>query len=264
MSKLSGWVETLCLSASVPSFGKGSSYSVNQTEEQSDERCTIVEHLRCSTTSTTSTRGRLPPLPPELRPPDADATISPAVLPVVPPAAHHVDAGRRRRPTNDVVKGKLATAQTHHGRAPRQTIQAIHHDGNNEHIPNPSRLQADVDHSGHTRKIFLTPPHQQIRAIHHVHKIEPVLKLSGSHPTNVGDYLPMLPHSHLVQTLPAQTRPSAASIDRARRHDKGLYRTIQAAHHDDHREDVVSTVYLQPASPATTPRSPAPTVIRLI
>ncbi|KAL5985306.1 hypothetical protein ACLOJK_027287 [Asimina triloba] len=71
----------------------------------------------------------------------------------------------------------------------------------------------------------------------------------------------MLPHGHLVRTLPAQTRPSAASSDRARCHDRGLDRTIQVAHHDDHREDVVSTVRLQPASPATTPRPPAPTIM---
>ncbi|KAL6009267.1 hypothetical protein ACLOJK_022495 [Asimina triloba] len=38
MSKPTGWVETPCLIASVPSSGKGLSYPVNQTEEQSDEK----------------------------------------------------------------------------------------------------------------------------------------------------------------------------------------------------------------------------------
>ncbi|KAL5988757.1 hypothetical protein ACLOJK_026859, partial [Asimina triloba] len=37
MSKPTGWVETPCLIASVPSSGQGLSYPVNQTEEQSEE-----------------------------------------------------------------------------------------------------------------------------------------------------------------------------------------------------------------------------------
>ncbi|KAL6001167.1 hypothetical protein ACLOJK_006899 [Asimina triloba] len=53
-------------------------------------------------------------------------------------------------------------------------------------------------------------PHQQIHAIHHVHKIEPVPKLSGPHPTNGEDRLPMRPHdarpSHLVRMLLDRTR----------------------------------------------------------
>ncbi|KAL6001031.1 hypothetical protein ACLOJK_006758 [Asimina triloba] len=60
---------------------------------------------------------------------------------------------------------------------------------------------------------------------------------------------------------PASPVPSTDADDRARRHDRGLDRTIQAAYHDDHREDVVFTVRLQQATPATTPRPPAPTTI---
>ncbi|KAL5989103.1 hypothetical protein ACLOJK_027205 [Asimina triloba] len=180
---------------------------------------------------------------------------------------------------------------THHCRVVVAPIRAIHHDGDDEHIPDPLRLQADVDHSGHTRRVFLArhqqiqlhpapivahfksqpmhilihifmdnfvgfdpkinhhkghtkrfllrphlaihfpksiyrhfrhqqAPHQQIHAVHHVHKIEPVLKLSGPHPTNGEDHLPMLPHdarsSHLVQMLLDQTRRPSAHA--ARRH----------------------------------------------
>ncbi|KAL5985330.1 hypothetical protein ACLOJK_027311 [Asimina triloba] len=47
--------------------------------------------------------------------------------------------------------------ETHHLQAILALIQAAHHNGNNEHIPDPSRLQANDDHSGHTRQIFLTP-----------------------------------------------------------------------------------------------------------
>ncbi|KAL5989129.1 hypothetical protein ACLOJK_027231 [Asimina triloba] len=50
---------------------------------------------------------------------------------------------------------------------------------------------------------------------------------------------------------PASPVPSIDADDRARHHDKGLYRTIQAAHHDDHREDDIFTVRLQPTTPAS-------------
>ncbi|KAL6001570.1 hypothetical protein ACLOJK_007308 [Asimina triloba] len=64
----------------------------------------------------------------------------------------------------------------------------------------------------------------------------------------------MLPHGHLVRTLPAQTRLSVASIDRAQRHDGDLDRTIQAAHLDGYRP-----CSLRPSSPpaADDARPPA-------
>ncbi|KAL5996743.1 hypothetical protein ACLOJK_007663 [Asimina triloba] len=53
-------------------------------------------------------------------------------------------------------------------------------------------------------------PHQQIHAVHHVYKIEPIPKLSGPRPTNGEDCLPMLPHdarsSHLIRMLLDRTR----------------------------------------------------------
>ncbi|KAL6013474.1 hypothetical protein ACLOJK_003972 [Asimina triloba] len=49
---------------------------------------------------------------------------------------------------------------THHRRASRRAIRAIQHEEDDEHILDPSRPQADVDHRGHTRQIFLArrPP----------------------------------------------------------------------------------------------------------
>ncbi|KAL6001243.1 hypothetical protein ACLOJK_006975 [Asimina triloba] len=69
-----------------------------------------MEHLRCSITSKRGRQPWLPPLPQLLMPPDAIATV----LPAVPPAAHHVDASRRRppRPTKDVIEGKLGCTCT--------------------------------------------------------------------------------------------------------------------------------------------------------
>ncbi|KAL5999239.1 hypothetical protein ACLOJK_040689 [Asimina triloba] len=53
-------------------------------------------------------------------------------------------------------------SKTHHCRAVAAPIRAIHHDGDDEHILDPSRPQDDVDHSGHTRRVFLAR-HQQIQ-----------------------------------------------------------------------------------------------------
>ncbi|KAL6001174.1 hypothetical protein ACLOJK_006906 [Asimina triloba] len=80
-------------------------------------------------------------------------------------ARRHRRCCPRRQPPRAVERRhqrKLHTTRTHHGQASRWAIQAVHHDGDDEHIPDPSRPQADVDHSGHTRGVFLAR-HQQIQ-----------------------------------------------------------------------------------------------------
>ncbi|KAL5980934.1 hypothetical protein ACLOJK_028854 [Asimina triloba] len=47
---------------------------------------------------------------------------------------------------------------THHWRASLRTIRIIHHDEDDAHIPDLLRPQADVDHRGHTRRVFLARP----------------------------------------------------------------------------------------------------------
>ncbi|KAL5985394.1 hypothetical protein ACLOJK_027378 [Asimina triloba] len=72
-------------------------------------------------------------------------------------------------PANDVhEEGEPVGRQTHHARAVVALIRAIHHDGDDEHIPDPSRPQADVDHSGHTRQVFLAR-HRPPAACHEPH-----------------------------------------------------------------------------------------------
>ncbi|KAL5975340.1 hypothetical protein ACLOJK_019662, partial [Asimina triloba] len=75
-----------------------------------------------------------------------------------PEASHHAATARHpSAPSNVAIEGIVIFAvRTHHGRAIVAPIQAIHYDGDDEHIPDPSRPQADVDHRGHTRRIFLT------------------------------------------------------------------------------------------------------------
>ncbi|KAL5990836.1 hypothetical protein ACLOJK_011741 [Asimina triloba] len=70
-----------------------------------------------------------------------------------PPATTVRQASRRPRRRQ---RHAIADRQTHHGRAILAPIQAAHHDGDDERISDPSRPQADVDHSGHKRQIFLT------------------------------------------------------------------------------------------------------------
>ncbi|KAL6001861.1 hypothetical protein ACLOJK_040425 [Asimina triloba] len=127
--------------------------------------CTIVEHIRCSTFFAWS---RQPWRRPEPLP-SADEHHA---------AAHHAAARLarrppfhpwRRRPTTTTTtpstspsKESLPPSKTHRRQALHQAIRVIHHDGDNEHIPDPSRSQADVDHSGHTRRVFLAR-HQQLQ-----------------------------------------------------------------------------------------------------
>ncbi|KAL5994195.1 hypothetical protein ACLOJK_035067 [Asimina triloba] len=126
----------------------------------------LQHEARCSITSKRGWQPWLPPLPPVTPSPDAIATARARRSAAAAIGDTTGRRRRRRRPTNDAVEGKLATARTHHGRAPRKAIQAIHHDGNDEHILDPSRPQADVDHSGHTRQIFLTRLNQMIQAVY--------------------------------------------------------------------------------------------------
>ncbi|KAL6005266.1 hypothetical protein ACLOJK_005828 [Asimina triloba] len=121
-----------------------------------------------------------------------------------PPCCRHLS---RQNPSsaNDVHEeedeGELTAGDTHHCRAIVAPIQVIHHDGNNEHILDPSRPQADDDHSGHTRQIFLTR-HQQI-------------------------------HFHLAPIVAHfKSEPYHYSIWIFRGH--GLDRKIQAVHHTGH------------------------------
>ncbi|KAL5999238.1 hypothetical protein ACLOJK_040688, partial [Asimina triloba] len=127
--------------------------------------CTIVEHLWCSTFFVWRW---LPWRTPELHlvageaaAPSPQAAVDRPSLPPSPPrrarCATTVDGNERcprrchRRPS-----------KTHHCRAVAAPIRAIHHDGDDEHIPDPSKPQDDVDHSGHTRRVFLAR-HQQIQ-----------------------------------------------------------------------------------------------------
>ncbi|KAL6002213.1 hypothetical protein ACLOJK_037661 [Asimina triloba] len=89
----------------------------------------------------------LPPLPPAKRP-------TPAIPPAVPPTAiSTTPPSRCRRPssyaqpqstTHDVRSINAHGRPTHHFRAIVAPIQAIHHDGDDEHIPDPPRPQADA------------------------------------------------------------------------------------------------------------------------
>ncbi|KAL6009478.1 hypothetical protein ACLOJK_022707 [Asimina triloba] len=88
-------------------------------------------------------------------------TPSPPLEPAIPPATMLPPLAMHRRRRTSPKKKPSSTVGTHHCPATIDAIRAIHHDGDDEHIPNPSRPQADVDHSGHTRQIFLTR-HQQI------------------------------------------------------------------------------------------------------
>ncbi|KAL5978856.1 hypothetical protein ACLOJK_018751, partial [Asimina triloba] len=91
--------------------------------------------------ATTATTGRRPSPPVSHRRPASSHRPKP------PPRC------RRQRtlpsPTNEAV---IFTARTHHRQASRRAIRAAHHVADVELIPDPSRPQADVDHSGHTRR----------------------------------------------------------------------------------------------------------------
>ncbi|KAL6012844.1 hypothetical protein ACLOJK_003333 [Asimina triloba] len=92
---------------------------------------------------------RWPPLPP---------VNSPRLLLLPPPTSDDEHAAGDRLPlAADVAEEDIlavaTAADTHHHRAIFAPIQAIHNDGDDEHIPDPSRPQADVDHRGHTRRI---------------------------------------------------------------------------------------------------------------
>ncbi|KAL5979456.1 hypothetical protein ACLOJK_019360, partial [Asimina triloba] len=101
-----------------------------------------------------------------------EATPSPPLDPAVPPAVAArsqpprccrqpciVAVARRRRRRR---RSRRRPSKTHHCGAVVAPIQAIHHDGNNELIPDLLRSQAEVDHRGHTRRVFLAH-HQQIQ-----------------------------------------------------------------------------------------------------
>ncbi|KAL5987995.1 hypothetical protein ACLOJK_035758, partial [Asimina triloba] len=93
----------------------------------------------------------LSPLPPPEEPTVASTT----------PPSSVADDGRLPLAADVAEEAKASpstTVQTHRRQALHRTIRAIHHNGNDEHIPDPSRPQADVDHSGHTKASLPRPP----------------------------------------------------------------------------------------------------------
>ncbi|KAL5986401.1 hypothetical protein ACLOJK_014734 [Asimina triloba] len=91
---------------------------------------------------------RLKPLP-------LQSTSPPSIEPSPDVVSCHLSRcpSHHRRPVNDVHEedeGELTAGDTHHCRAILAPIQAVHHDGDDEHIPDPLRPQGDLDHSGHT------------------------------------------------------------------------------------------------------------------
>ncbi|KAL6013306.1 hypothetical protein ACLOJK_003798 [Asimina triloba] len=73
-----------------------------------------------------------------------------------PPPSHPTStAPRRRQPS-------LPPPETHRHQALHRAIQATHHDDDDAHIPDLLRSQADVDHRGHMRRVFLAR-HQQLQ-----------------------------------------------------------------------------------------------------
>ncbi|KAL5988891.1 hypothetical protein ACLOJK_026993 [Asimina triloba] len=83
--------------------------------------------------------------------------------PAVPPAAAARHASSPSHAVNEEEDDAVVVLiDTHHRRASQRAIQATHHDGDDAHIPDLLRSQADVDHRGHTRRVFLAR-HQQIQ-----------------------------------------------------------------------------------------------------
>ncbi|KAL5988866.1 hypothetical protein ACLOJK_026968 [Asimina triloba] len=107
------------------------------------------------------------------------------------------------------------TARTHHGRAIITPIQAIHHDGDDEHILDPSRPQADVDHRGHTRRVILAR-HQQLQL--HPAPISP-----SGHPFFQN------PHSSFPRPRPSSARPGLDDPGRSSCHTADPRSTTQPA-----------------------------------
>ncbi|KAL5997384.1 hypothetical protein ACLOJK_008314 [Asimina triloba] len=126
-----------------------------------------MEHLRCSTmlmkwvaamaATTTTTTG-------EIEPANLSSTDGDLLRPFASAADEPPDPSIavQRRQQSHRRRANAHCRETHHARAVVAPIRAIHHDGDDEHIPDPSRPQADVDHSGHTRRVFLAR-HQQIQ-----------------------------------------------------------------------------------------------------
>ncbi|KAL5979120.1 hypothetical protein ACLOJK_019017 [Asimina triloba] len=163
--------------------------------------------------------------------------------PLESPRRHQYAAGEdnaQRPPSTTHLAVRSSNAhccRTHHRRAIIAPIQAAHHDGDDEHIPDPSRPQADDHHNGHTRQIFLTS-HQQI----HLHpapivahfKSEPyhhsiwIFRGHGSRfdPT-IGDHKHDAKH-FLLSLIQPSFLPKA--ICHQPRHQQGLDQ-IQAVHH---------------------------------
>ncbi|KAL5997286.1 hypothetical protein ACLOJK_008216 [Asimina triloba] len=200
-----------------------------------------MEHHRCSIIY----MGRqpwLPPLPPPVKPhtPTPTATVRSR-------RRHHAAAVATTlpSPTNEAVAVERANThgrRTHYVQASRWTIQAIHHDGDDEHIPDPSRPQADVDHRGHTRRVFLAR-HRQIQLYP-----APIVAHFRSKPSHHSIHI-FMDHStdfdprmdqrqrstrrFLLEPIrPSIFSKAAASISR---HQQGLDQWIQAVHHAGHR-----------------------------
>ncbi|KAL6002186.1 hypothetical protein ACLOJK_037634 [Asimina triloba] len=145
--------------------------------------------------------------------------------------------------------------RTHHGRATIAPIRAIHHDGNDEHIPDLLRPQADIDHSGHTRRVFLAR-HQQIQLhpapiVAHF-KSEPYHRLIWIFMAHSTDFDPRMDHHegspkpHLaIDSL----RPSSATINHKP--------TVQPASHE-HGNDPTSQHAATVAARACHRRCPRP------
>ncbi|KAL6008661.1 hypothetical protein ACLOJK_034176 [Asimina triloba] len=124
-----------------------------------------MEHLRCSTISNEQAgshgaavvcRRARPSSPSRPSSPPNEAL---GIATTLPPSVHLV-AGHNVHEEEDKVTSPAG--ETHHRRASRRAIRVIHHEEDDAHIPDLLRAQADADHSGHTRQVFLAR-HQQIQ-----------------------------------------------------------------------------------------------------
>ncbi|KAL5999397.1 hypothetical protein ACLOJK_040857 [Asimina triloba] len=179
--------------------------------------------------------------------------------------------------THEEDEDVVADHRTHHRRASRRAIRAIHHEEDDAHIPDLLRSQADVDHSGHTRRVFLAR-HQQIQL-----NPAPIVAHFRSKPSHLSihifmdhstDFNPRMGHhsSGTERFLPELIRPSnlpklavfvsiisKAWISRSRPF-------IDAAHgplHSMHSPPAVERPSLPPPRPRPRPSLPPPRPRRL-
>ncbi|KAL6000031.1 hypothetical protein ACLOJK_034708 [Asimina triloba] len=196
-------------------------------------------------------------------PPSAEAVDRPSPPPLPSPSTMP-DAVESRRP-KPPSKPPSTAGETHHRRAVLAPIRAIHHEEDDAHIPNLLRAQADVDHRGHTRRVFLAR-HQQIQL--NPAPIMAHFRSKPSHPLihifmdHFIDFDPKMDqHRNDVRRFllkPISPSIFFKSLLPFSRHQRGLDQWIQAVHRSVHRRPPLS-----PPSDAPTADVAARTRLRL-